>query len=223
VYVVRGNEAGARPERRRGSGPGGVGPLPLHKDTLRDEGASPHRPKGLEKGRKSTGTARRLGVAGHDEARGPTAPARWTMPGRRRDTFAGYYRKDSPGPVAGGVGHGTGPPKRREGDPAKDTLHPNFLEHPFHVLRSIGPGEVPIGARRGVGAPVWGDAEAEADGEAPGEADGLPVAGAVGSEVVVRSVPSVASSAPVRSVLAAGSGAGSGRPLGDTVRSSRNA
>src|SRR4028118_379962 len=46
----------------------------------------------------------------------------------------GINRKDGPRPVAGGVGHRTGPPKGREGDPAKDTLHPNFPESPFHAV-----------------------------------------------------------------------------------------
>jgi hypothetical protein len=47
------------------------------------------------------------------------------------------------GPVAGGVGHRTGSPKRREGDPAKDTLHPNFLEQSFRALGCIGQEEGP--------------------------------------------------------------------------------
>jgi hypothetical protein len=95
----------ARPERRHekardgpeGGDDGSVPwpPFPLLVNTLRDKGASPHRPKGLEKGRKSAGTARRLGVADHDKDRGPTAPVRW-------------------GPQ-GGVGHRTRSPKRREG------------------------------------------------------------------------------------------------------------
>jgi hypothetical protein len=74
VYVVRGNEAGARPERRRGSGPGGVGPLPLHKDTLRDEGASPHRPKGLRKGQGKCRYRSSPWRGGSRQDRGPEGP-----------------------------------------------------------------------------------------------------------------------------------------------------